>query len=188
MERDIINIMLAQYKSKKYRNGVILFFNDENKVIGIKTKFALVVGFSVDTDPNRIFLMSYLFNGQVGKSIMTKDRTFVVPTTDTLRLYDKPKEYDEITEAALPALYEVVNYGFLDSEMYKGCNMSQAKIQVFVRASSKCLYETSFVTGEKVIAGLPTIIDEYDNYYPGMIEKSYIMVPLGKMIDGKIML
>ena len=188
MERDIINIMLAQYRSKKYRNGATLFFTNENKVIGIKTEFSLVVGFSVENDPHRIFLMSYLFNGQIGKSVMTKDRTFVVPTKENLRLFDKPKDYDEITEAALPALYEVFDYGFLDSPMYRGCNMSQAHIQVLVRASSRCVYETGFITGEKVIAGLPTIIEKNDNYYSGMVENSYMMIPLGKMIDGKIML
>ena len=188
MDRDVINIMLSQYKSKKYRSGLVLYFNNDNKVIGIKTRFTTVVGFSVDTDPNHMILLSYFFNSQIGKALFSVERTFVIPEQSELRLYEKSNEYDEISEAALPALYEVVNYGFLDSEMYKGCNMSTARLQVLVKAGSRNVYETNFVTGENVIAGLPISCGKNDNYYAGSIEKAYRLAPLGKMVNEKLII
>lgn len=186
MNRDVINIMLSQYSSKTYKGGMFLYFNNANKVIGIKTRFTTVVGFSVDTDPNHIMLLSYFFNSQIGRAIFTVERTFVIPNNSELRLYAKCRDYDEISEAALPALYEVVNYGFLDSEMYKGCNMSTARLQVLAKAASGNIYEANYVTSENVIAGLPIACGKDDNYYAGSIEKAYKLAPLGKMIDGKL--
>jgi len=180
--------MLSQYSSKTYKGGMVLYFNNDNKVIGIKTRFTTVVGFTVDTNPNCIMLLSYFFNSQIGDAIFHTERTFVIPDNSELRLYAKSKNYDEVSEAALPALYEVVNYGFLDSEMYKGCNMSTARLQVLAKAASGNIYEANFVTAEHVIAGLPIACGKNDNYYAGCIEKSYKLAPLGKMVNGKLII
>ena len=188
MDRDVINIMLLQYKSKTYRNGMVLYLNSDNQVVGIKTKFTTVVGFTVDTNPNCIMLLSYFFNSQIGKAIFPVERTFVIPEKSELRLYAKSKEYDEISEAALPAIYEVINYGFLDSAMYRGCNMSACRLQVLVRAGSTNVFETNFITGKNVIAGLPIACGKNDNYYAGSIEKAYKLATLGKMVNGKLII
>ena len=188
MERQVIDCLLEQYRARKYRSGLVGFFDSNDTVIGFRTKFSTVAAFSTDSGEDDIMLLSYVWNGQVFAAKTSAKRTFFIPEPKDVILYRDVSELDEIVISCFPAIFQVVSYGLLDVEKAKGIKMSRFATNILVANTAGQLFETIFLTGDNIVAGMPVKISNEEFYYPGQIRFGYSFSTLGKLVDDNIIL
>ena len=132
-------------------------------------------------------LVSYLFNGQMAEVECFSKRVFIIPDKNNVVLYKDVDEPDQIMLSAFPAIYELLSYGIFEEESYKGAIMSNCLIRVLVLNTAKQFYETTFLSGDNIIAGSPIEVGG-DWYYEGKVTEGYSFATIGRFVNNMIVL
>ena len=187
MERNIIKTYLSRFRKEVFDGKMEVYFNSNNQVLGIITPFSTVVAVSINDEDKDLMLVSYLFNGQMAEVECFSKRVFIIPDKNDVVLYKDVDEPDQIMLSAFPAIYELLSYGIFEEELYKGAIMSNCLIRVLVLNTAKQFYETTFLSGDNIIAGSPIEVGG-DWYYEGKVTEGYSFATIGRFVNNMIVL
>ena len=173
--KDIIFSIIADLPTKEVGDNKLYFDRESKEVVAIEQRDKL--SYVVMTKSNEAKVMSELLDGLKGSCIVNLQDFFVIPEIEQRKDSEflSHRELPEPCQLFCSCIFEVINYGVLTMENFKGAILDKAKIDVAVLNGHGSIYQVSMIVADGVRG--------CDGNPHGSIPNAYKIKPIGYFDD-----